>query len=177
MEIDGSRELLMDNSYERLTSLLGKLRDSPEFHQLIEDLCETPERISESEHIAVDAFWKTGVLIHSVSDRIEEVCFRLSAATSGPGTGGYYNGDLPYGIVHSDDRAAVLEKVGAIPRSKRVKGKSAAAPEDYWESFNKGALELSFIFDGRTRCTCTLSVYQSDFETRWAQDLFSKSYR
>lgn len=166
----------MDNLYERLTNQLGKPRNSPEFHQLIEELRDAPQRISESEHIVVDAFWKSGVLVHSVSGRIEEVCFRLSAATAGPGAAGCYNGDLPFGIVHSDDRAAVLEKLGTIPRSKRVKGKSEAAPEDYWETFKKGQLELSFIFDGRTRRVCTLSVCQSDFETRWAQDLFSKSY-
>lgn len=165
----------MDIVYGRIIQLLGKNRYGPEFEEFLAIVGEEPIRIVDHELLSIDVLRKTGLFMHLVSNQIEEIGFHLSTSTEEHGKVGCYRGDLPYGITRTDERTKVLEKLGVIPLSKRVRGPGDL--HDYWDYFDMQPLKLVFIFDGTTRRIAELTVLQSDFELRRAQDLFSRSYR
>jgi len=138
----------MPNLYDRLAQIIGKPSDDPLVTALKDDLGRE-HVLRQGKRSAAISYPDVGLTFTIVDGVLTGVFFHFGSAAAQAGTMTKYAGDLPAGIKFGDHRAAVAAKLGMQPSSsKQIRTGNPDQPKDYWEHYDFGHFEATFIFDG-----------------------------
>ena len=151
----------MDNLYERLVGMLGKPSNDPCLEQFIRDVGVEPKLLFDWKSRRQYDFNSIGVWISidKRQDQIKTVKFHFHTASVAEGSVAEYEGSLPAGIQPTDTRDTIIQKIGMVPEARMVQGRTPEDPKDYWDRYQIGPLQSTFIFDGPTGRLDMLAVH------------------
>lgn len=151
----------MEEVLEYIISMLGKPLDDPCLESLSKLVNDQPTTIYDSKSSRALMFTNSGIDINldKRQNQIKWVMFHLWTAGVESGEIVPYNGKLPNAITAGDNRSTVTRKLATPQRSERVQGRTRADPEDYWDYYTLGPLELTFMFDGTNKRMNALSIH------------------
>lgn len=150
----------MSKLFERLVNLLGTPIDNPDFQTFLNEFGETP-RFEETNWFHLYQFLGSGItmMTDKRQDQFKMLSIHLITASTKSRAMKPFTDVLPFGILPTDDRQTVLEKVGVERHAQEVQGRTPRDPKDFYDNYTIHPLEYSFIFDGSGKKLGLVSVH------------------
>src|SRR5277367_5222437 len=131
---------MMEDLCDRTIQLLDRQISDPAFERFCLELGEAAQFEDVGESFISKSF-EQGITLHFVrSGRCSQIVFHLATASTQSGAVRPYFGRLPYGVVHTDSRTEVAQKLGAASVESRLLRDSG----DQIDRYSLPQMRLSF---------------------------------
>jgi len=145
----------MENCFERIVELLGKLPGDPLFVQFTKDIGDTPDLFLDTEKAVWYHFKNSGIYLNYLRTVGYFGLVIFESMDCYPPEQ-RYRGNFPGGIQFGDDRETVRKKLDSIPDSFEV------ADKETWEEYRMGPLTLTLAFHSRSnKLTSVFLAYKA----------------
>jgi hypothetical protein len=154
----------MHTSFNSLSRLLGQKDTDSGVVEFIRQISD--DELIDTERHSARHLWCTrdGLLIEFWKRECVSICFHMWTAAVEAGNMRPYGGDLPFGILSTDSREQVKDKIGLTPESSVLPG-SQDRPNECWrDEYHLGEhkYSYSFVFDSITGELHLLTARMSD---------------